>query len=90
MDVQLSMGWFGAPEVPLVPAVPTPSGVVERPEGWTLYSTKRGTIGYHRTKLNAPFGLVVAWCGARGRPVADGSAEIILCDRCIGAETLFE
>lgn len=86
MDVQLSMGLFGAPEVPLLPGMryvePIP-----RPPGWVLYATRRGPIGYHQTRLSGPFGLVVAWCGARGRAVAEDQLKIIPCEEC---ERLFE
>jgi hypothetical protein len=90
MEVQLSMGFLGVPEVTL----PTPVAVVEalvpRPPGWELYATKKGTVGWHRQRLSGPWGLSLAWCGQRGRVVADLAEEIICCQACITAESMFE
>jgi hypothetical protein len=85
MDVQMSMGFEGVPDVSLM-LVEQPAALpmVPRPHPtWVLLANKRGPIGYHHLLYTAPYGLHVALCGAKGRRVAEEAAEIILCPLCV-------
>lgn len=84
MDLQLSMGFEGAPDVELfhVEQPPEPPLVPRPRRTWVLLANKRGPIGFHHLLYTAPYGLCVALCGAKGRRVTEDSPHVVLCPSC--------
>lgn len=81
--IQQTMFSDQAPEYELVPAplVDQPT-LVPRPPGWSLIVSKRGPIGWHRVEAPGALGLVLTYCGAKGRVISDDQPEIPLCGDC--------